>query len=179
MAVPQTLHQATNPTTDLIFSSDILGQSTGTWDVRQNIHLLRGETQQESVLFTLAIPLRGRRKREDDHPFAGLGTNIGVEAEDLNPHNVVDDRVQQGAALLDEFLADLLDEVASTVAGVCLGQLQLCRGQHVFQSDQNHVFDDKRLGVQGTASHELLLKADDGLRYLSFGITLVFHGDLY
>jgi len=55
------------------------------------------------------VERRALFQREDDDALTRLGTDVGVQTHDIHTENAADHRVEQGPALLDQFLSDLLD----------------------------------------------------------------------
>src|SRR5262245_998813 len=50
---------------------------------------------------------------QHDDALAGLGADVGVQAEDFDAEHVADDRFEHRAAVVDQFLAGLLDQVSA------------------------------------------------------------------
>src|SRR5688572_17982452 len=62
-------------------------------------------------------------QREGDEAFAAPGADVGVHAAHRHPQDLLDNRLQVRAPAVEQFLADLLDEVAGAFAVAGLGEL--------------------------------------------------------
>jgi len=115
-------------------------------------------------------------EREDNHPFTAVRFDVGEQARDFDSGDGGYLAAEAFPSLGDKVLPHAFDHVHAL--GV-LGELTFGRSQDAFETHQNHVAQDERLDLRGSAPHEFLFEFDDGIADSRLSLTLgqaVLHG---
>ena len=117
---------------------------------------------------------------EDDYSLVSLSAYVCMHARNFPPGKLSDDRLQAGAAFLDERLSDVFDQLPTNAGVPVCEQVLFSRDKDSLESNHDQVLDYVCPHLSRAAALEFSLELRDSRTYgcLCLALSLRVHGTL-